>query len=105
MSEKLLIYVLCHCGLGSGLLMKMAVDSLLEEKKVEGEVIVYGVTDMPSTPTPDIVFASQSICDSLRKNRSDAKDIKMISTMEYFDKNKLRKMVFPVIDEVMKKKY
>jgi len=103
MSKKLLIYVLCHCGLGSGLLMKMAVDSLLKEKGVAGEVIVYGVTDMPSFPTPDIVFASQSICDSLRKNRSDAKDIRMISTMEYFNKDKLKALVFPVIDEVLKK--
>jgi len=83
--------------------MKMAVDSLLKEKEVEGEVIVYGVIDMPSTPTPDIVFASQSICDNLRKSRSDAKDIKMVSTMEYFDKNKLRTLVFPIIDEVLKK--
>ena len=82
--------------------MKMAVDSLLNEKGVKGEVIVYGVTDMPSYPTPDIVFASQSICDNLRKSRADAKDIRMISTMEYFDKNKLRALVFPVIDEVMK---
>ena len=81
--------------------MKMAIDSLLEEKGVKGEVIVYGVTDMPSSPLPNIVFATESICESLRK-RTDTKNIKMIPAMEYHNKDKLRGLLFPAIDEIMK---
>jgi len=99
----LIIFVLCYCGLGSGLLMRMAVEALLKEKGLEGNVTVYGAIDMPATPEPDLVIATPEIAEGLKAKPSTA-HLRMLVTQEYFDKEKIRPLLFPILDEIVKTK-
>lgn len=94
--ERLKILTVCGFGVGSSLVLKMKLDELLKEEKIDAHVETADVGSASSTPC-DIIFTSKELSEKL----TDSVSIPVVSISNFIDKNEIKQAGLAKIKELI----
>jgi len=98
----LTIICVCGYGLGSGLILKMKIEEILKERGLKSsdyfiEVSAGGTVSMYRTRNVDLFVTSEEYAELCRK---DCPDVPLVTVLNFFDVNEIRKSITPVLDKL-----
>ncbi|WP_300347736.1 PTS sugar transporter subunit IIB [Clostridium sp.] len=82
------ILTVCGFGVGTSLLLKMTIESVLSEEGIEGEVEAQDMTSVCGN-SADLIFTSKEIKEQIEGNVTG----KIINISNFMDKEEIRKYI------------
>lgn len=90
------ILAVCGMGLGSSLILRTQVESVLKEAGIEGSVEVADITTAKSVQA-DLIVTSNQFADLLRRD-----DVPILIVTNYLDREELRTKILQAIQDIRK---
>ncbi|EKP95161.1 PTS sugar transporter subunit IIB [Thermaerobacter subterraneus] len=85
------VLTVCGMGLGSSLILRIHVESVLKELGIQASVEVSDITSARSTPA-DLIVTSSQLAEVLRRD-----DVPIVTVMNYLDREEIRSKIQAVV--------
>ncbi|SHH12281.1 PTS sugar transporter subunit IIB [Clostridium grantii] len=96
MSEKLKVLAVCGFGIGTSLMLKMNIETVLKNNSIEAEVENIDITSAVAMHC-DMIFTSSEFYDELK----DKVSVPLIRINNFLSNKEIEEKAMPIIKEIL----